>query len=270
MFRACIKKEVLEELRTKRFLRLTLLSIAMVMLTAIIIGVMSLISNLEITMAGQDPDMITTIMQMFEPTYYTFSMYFGAFMMTYFTIICIIMLMTTISKEISQNKWILPISAGILPKTIISAKLLVKSISILLAEIIAMIIHFIVAMILFEATATFGIGNLLLSYVGILVFSVFMSVLTMCINAISKKGWISAIIPIVLLILGTTTMESILVDGTPIIAYTPFMFYELAINPSLSLNATHWIVSSIGLIVVLSMMVVWAIFSTRVKPSNEE
>ena len=122
------------------------------MLTAMIIGIMALVSKLEITMAGQDSDTITAIMQMFEPTYATYSMYFGAFMMTYFTIICIVMNMSAISKEITQNKWVVPISAGILPETMIFAKLIVRAISVMISEFIAMILHFIFAIILFDYT----------------------------------------------------------------------------------------------------------------------
>ena len=268
MFKNCIKKELLEELRTKRFLRITLLAISMVILTALIIGIMALVSKLEITMAGQDSDTITAIMQMFEPTYATYSMYFGAFMMTYFTIICIVLNMSAISKEITQNKWVVPISAGILPETMISAKLIVRAISVIVSEFVAMIIHFLFAIILFDSTPAFGIDNLLLSYLAILIFTAFMVVATISINAISKKGWLSAMLPIVFLIVGTTTLESILVGSTPMIAFTPFMFYELAINTSLTLNAVHWISASVSLVVVSAGLVTWAILSSRVKPNT--
>ena len=268
MFKNCIKKEILEELRTKRFIRITLLAISMVFLTAMIIGIMALVSKLDITMAGQDSDVISTIMQMFQPTYATYAMYFGAFMMTYFTIICIVMNMSAISKEITQNKWIVPISAGILPETMTSAKLIVRSISVIISEIIAMILHFVMALILFDSTAEFGVGNLMLSYLAITVSTVFMVVVTISINAISKKGWLSAMLPIVFLIVGTTTLESILVGSTPMIAYTPFMFYELALNTSLVLKPVHWLSATISLLAIVAGLVSWAILSSRVKPNT--
>ena len=270
MFKACIKKEIFEELRTKRFLRLSLLATAMTVLTAMIIGIMSLVSKLDITVAGQEADTITAIMQMFQPNYATFAMYFGAFMMTYFTIICIVMNMSVISKEIAQNKWILPISAGILPETMISAKLIVKTISVIVAEMVGIILHFLIAIICFEPINDFGIGSLLLTYLAIIVFSMFMIVLTICINAISKKSWLSAALPIILLIVGSTTLESILVGSTPMIVYTPFVFYELAINPGVAVGAVQWLSAIVSMAIVLVGMVVWAILSSRVKPGQRE
>ena len=162
----------------------------------------------------------------------------------------------------------MPISAGILPETMISAKLIVRTISVMISELIAMILHFVFALILFDPTATFGVGNLLLTYLAILVFTAFMVVVTISINAISKKGWLSAMLPIVFLIVGTTTLESILVGNTPMIAYTPFMFYELAINISLKLSLVHWLSASISMLVVIGGFVTWAILSSRVKPNT--
>ena len=49
MFKNCLKKEILEELRTKRFLRFVLISLGMVILTLMIIGVMSLVSKMDLS-----------------------------------------------------------------------------------------------------------------------------------------------------------------------------------------------------------------------------
>lgn len=270
MFKACLKKEVLEELRTKRFLRYTLLAFGMVVLTLMIIGIMSAVSKLNINLEGEEQEVVNTIMGMFDPTYQNFAMYFGTFMMTYFTIIYIVMLMSVVSKEISQNKWILPISAGIVPQTLISAKIIVKTLSIVLAEILAIIFHFLCAVLMFNPTDTFGLGSLFIVYSGIIMFTILMAVVTITINAISKRSWVSAVISICLLILGTTILESVLINTTPIIAYTPFLFYELAINPTISLNAGCYVVAVITYVLTIGGTTLWAILSTRIKPNGDK
>ena len=270
MFKACLKKEFLEEVRTKRFLRYILIACGMVFLSVFIMGIMAVVAKFDIPFEAEDQEIMSSLMTMFDPTYQNFAMYFGTFIMTYFTIIYIIMLMGVVSKDISQNKWILPISAGIMPETMISAKLIVKTLSIVIAEVLAIIIHFVCAISMFESTEIFGIGHLFVVYGGIVLFTIFMAVFTMAINAISKKPWVSAVTAICTLIIGTIILESIVVGGTPIIAFTPFLFYELSINPIIELKAVHYIVSlSLWVLFVVGLSF-GAIFSTKIKPKKDK
>ena len=62
-------------------------------------------SKFDIPFEAEDQEIMSSLMTMFDPTYQNFAMYFGTFIMTYFTIIYIIMLMGVVSKDISQNKW---------------------------------------------------------------------------------------------------------------------------------------------------------------------
>ena len=267
MFKNCLKKEILEELRTKRFLRFVLISLGMVILTLMIIGVMSLVSKMDLSDSIKD-DQMSALMPMFEPTFSNFSMYFGTFMMTYFNIVLIIMMMSVVSKEISQNKWVLPLSTGILPENIILAKLIVKTLSVVVAEILAIIVHFIFAITMFDAMPSFDILDLLTSYLGIILFTMFVSVLTISINAVFKKGWVSAAISLTILIMGSTILEAIAVGGGTLICYTPLAFYEIAINPMVKLTTTHWLVSMGTWIVSLVLLVLLAISKCKIKPQK--
>lgn len=265
VFKECLKKEFLEEIRTKKFLKYCLYACGMVILALVVFAMMSMVSNFE---TSGENDMMSMVKEMFATTYQNYTMYFCTFIMTYFTLIYIIMIMNVIGKEISQNKWILPISAGILPENMISAKLIVKTLSIVCAEILAIILHFLTMILFFKSSATFGLGYVFLSYLGIILFTIFMAILTLSINAISKKGWVSALISISLLIVGTTILESIAVSGSPLITYTPFLFYELALNPTVSTTVTSWLISIITYLGIMVAMCVWAIFSNKLKPNK--
>lgn len=267
VFKACFKKEFLEEIRTKKFLRYSLFACGMVVLALFVFAMMSLVSKIDIE---ESNEMMGALKDLFELTYANYTMYFCTFMISYFTLIYIIMIMNSISKEISQNKWILPISAGILPENMIFAKLIVKTLSLVCAEILAMILHFTTLLIFFKSTGGYGVPNVLLAYLGLILFTVFMSVLTLSINAISKKGWVSALVSISLLIVGTTILENIVISGKQLITFTPFMFYEMAYNPSLTLNAMQWLISIFTYLIVIAGLVVWAIFSNKIKPTKNE
>lgn len=268
MFKACCKKEILEEWRTKRFLRLSLFAVAMVVYALIILVLMKFITKFAVT--DDSDNFMGTLTTMFEFTYLNYTMYFVSFMITYYSIIYIIMLMRAFSKEISQGKWILPISAGILPETMTSAKILVKCLSVICAELVAIILHLVTLLLFFKPQVGFGIGNVFLCYLGIIVFSLFMSNLTITINSISKRGWVSALTSICILILGTSILENIKVKDKLLINFTPMLYYELAQNPAIKVSAIEYIVGTVSLVAITFLMTFLSIKLNKVKPINKD
>lgn len=269
MFKACIKKEFLDELRTKRFFKFCLFSVGMVIFTMIMFGMMTVVSRFTETYTSiEGGEMVGMLQELFQLTFQNSSMYFASFMVSYFTIIYMIMIMNLFGKEITQNKWLLPISAGISTKDMILSKILVKTLSLIISVIIAIVLHFLLTIIFFSPTATFGYGQLWLAYLGLILLNVFLVTLILTLNAITKKGWLGITVGLCLIIIGTLMLQSIKVGNTTLITYTPLVFYEIVMNPTITLNALQVSISMVTYALVLVGLVVWAVFSNKIKPNK--
>lgn len=265
VFKACLKKEVLEEVRTKRFFYLLGLMVGIV---ALVYLMMAIMQGLNLMLDETTSEEISVVLNMFDFNYYSAYLMFSSFVVTYFSIVSIIMLMRNISKEIQDKKWITPISSGISPSVMIGAKIAVKVLSVAFACFLGCLLHFIITIstcsALQSSTISFGIGDLLLGYFCLIMIIIFISTLTICVNAISKKAWVSAVVGLIVLIFVTTILESISVDGNLLITYTPLVFYEVGLTNA-TLGVAQWVIGSVSYVLVLGVLIFFAIHTSKIK-----
>lgn len=268
-YKACVKKELLEQWRTGKFFIFTGIGIAMAVLAFATLGMMEAIKAFGIDMGG--------MASMFSPTFANGTMMFMSFMQAYFYIPVLIMIMAVVSKELKAKKWTLPISCGISPSAMIAAKFTVVVGSVLLASIISILFHFGLTMLLSNFFMTpqvswaTDIANMLRSYGYFLFFTLFITIVTISINAITKKGWPALAITIPMIILLPTIFSVIMVGGQDLASYTPFFFLNqisdatfLMGGPTFTQTTAQWVSSYFSTIIISGLLIFWAIKSTRI------
>ncbi|MFA6860527.1 MAG: hypothetical protein WCR30_03985 [Clostridia bacterium] len=268
-FKACLKKEFIEQFRTGKFLIFTVIGIGMAFLAFLTIGMMQAINELGLDMGEMAAN--------FEPTFLNGTMMFMAYMQSYFYIPIIIMVIGCVSKEIKLKKWTLPISCGISPSKMIAAKFVVVVSSVVVASIIAMLFHFALTLLLslffMRPTINFvsDIGNMFRNYGLFTVFTIFLMIMIISMNAITKKIWPGIVLAVGIIILLPTILNTIIVGGENLINYTPFFYLNEVSKASYMLptgNASpsplQWISSSLSTIGISALFVFFAIKSTRI------
>ena len=76
---------------------------------------------------------------------------------------------------------------------------------------------------------------------------------------------------IVMLILGTSVMQTIdMGAGKTFIMYTPYAFYDLSYTVAsfAKMGALEWVLASLTYVVVISLMLLWAVKSNKIKASK--
>jgi len=272
-FTACMKKDWLETTRTYKFWVMMLCAVGMAFLTLLLLVIMDIAGIGEISeIAGED------IAILFRNSYFNSVSFFASFITTYFMLIMVILFCSSISKEITSKKWLTPVSAGIKPRNLILSKILTTFYSIMGALIVGCLVHLLVTVLYcspqpedFTGTV-YQIQDLLYCYAMLLVFTAFMCLLTVILNAIIKKGWIVATIIIVFLVLFPEVLGSIMVGDATLVSYSPFLFMYQGLPESFStgitipaVTTTQWIVSSGVTAVIIGALLIGAIFSNKVK-----
>lgn len=268
MFKACLKKDWLEQIRSGKFFIFLALGVGIAVfsiLSSFIVG--TIMADVEF---GSEP-MLEELNSMFSKDYAASLTYFMSFMISYFTIILICMVMNVVGKEIKAKKWIAPMCSGVTPENMILSKIIVLSIVTLISVVCGCVIHFVFTVVLFDPTPLVGAATLLKSYGVFIVFALFTTVVAICINAITKKGWVAPLVMIGMLILGSSIMQSIqMAEGKTFIMYTPYAFYDLSMSvTSFSLMGTlEWVLASVTYVAVIALMIVWAVKSNKIKASK--
>ena len=144
-FVACLKKDFLEAIRTKRLWYIIGISIGMVVLLAMSMVIINM-ANLE-SLTGQGDTALDEMLSIFNNSYLSSMAMFGSFMGTYFLLVSVILFGMIIPKEIKNKQWVNPISAGIKPQYLIASKLIISVASVLFALIIGCLLHLIFTLI---------------------------------------------------------------------------------------------------------------------------
>ena len=268
MFKACFKKDWLEQVRNGKLFIFLAMGVGIALfsvLSTFIVG--TIMADVDL---GGDV-MIEQLESMFTKDYAASLMYFMSFMVSYFAIILIIMVMNVINKEIKNKKWIAPMCSGVSPENMILSKILVTTLSVLIGVVSGCLAHFLFTIILFKPTEAVGAINLFQSYGVFVLFTIFTTVITMCINAITKKGWVSPLIMIAMLILGTSIMQVVQITSTTtLIMYTPYAFYDLSMTFSsfAAMGKIEWVISSLTYVLVTMLMLYFAVKSNKIKASK--
>ena len=268
-FKACLKKEYLETVRGKKFYSLLALSVGMALFAMLYVLVMQLLKGVVDTNSEAGSQMSI----MFEKSYMVGITFFQAFMQSYFFIVLVIVFANSISKQIKNKQWILPINAGMKPRNLILSKIVVSCVSVLICYLAGALLNFIFVISYCEPMGA-TISDLLVSYLCGLVFIEFVVVVTISLNAISKKMWV----PIVAVFAGFILINAILgnvilrvVDGVSITIsdFTPFLFQSVAMAGGLMPYPWYaWLSATITMVAIALGLIVWAMFSNKVKPDK--
>lgn len=261
MFKACLKKEFLEAKRTKNFYMI--LGIA-VSLALFVIFTVTMISLLQEHISAEQ---LGDFAFMFESGYGSSSMYFSSFMSTYFMIIVIIFFCGTISKEINSKQWILPINSGVKPRNLIGAKIVSSTITVTISYIFAALTHFILTVLLVEKA---GLTNMYLVrlYLYLLIFTIFITIMLVSLNAITKNRWLPVTISLLTLIVLPELFASINIGGHAFVTFTPLGFYSIVMNSFNSIPTftfLQWFCMSASTIIISVGLIIWALHSTKIK-----
>ena len=268
MFSACLKKDILEQFRRKKFYIFLALAIGIAFLSIFSTFLISTImKSIDLSEMGDMGEMVG----IFGDDYYASISTFMSYMITYFIIVVTCMVMNAISKEIKNKVWVAPMCSGIKSSHMILSKIIAYTLSTVTTAIAACLVHLIFTVILFQPSEMATVGNLFACYGTFLLFLIFTVVVTMSINAISKRGWVAPVIMITLLILGTSVMQIVEIgEFTTLIMYTPYAFYDLCYNiPSFAaMGALEWVVSSLTYVGIIVLMLTLAISSNKIKASK--
>ncbi|MCL2771284.1 MAG: ABC transporter permease [Firmicutes bacterium] len=299
-FAACFKKEVMENLRTHKLLIFVGIGVGIVLFAFITLLMMWGINELV-----EDFDEFGQIMQMFDLNYMSSTMMFTSYMITYLTIVAVVLFRNLISKEIKDKKWILPMQAGINSRNIILARILVNLLTVLVAIAICCLLHFALTMAICKPldvtkdgwdhlVGQFGageqIGTMFLSYLFMMLAIVFYCIITIALNAMTKKQWLAILIPLFILMVIETVFNMVhyrsgdFVNGVEITYalanWTPLLFSSQAVA-MLPLSGqhyasvvivqpttAHWVVASNTLVLISAALIAGCVLLNRVKASK--
>jgi len=287
-FLIIVKKDIREVWRTKRFLLYALIALAMVLFTYMILGIMQIVVN-HAEFSGSAG---LHAQAMFAMTVDNATGFFMTFMMAYFLIAVVIFTRNIISKEIAENKWTLPLQAGIKPWKLILSKILVYVSAILIAAIIAALLHLVLTVIfcrpeihsavtseqdprmalspdgepfvhIYNIGWAMAIGRMFTNFGHMIVGLLFISVCTLTINAITKKGWVAILVPLLLIIVAPMPFAFINVGDYSLLYYTPFIFFN-TVESGQTGGWLEYLISSFITIGIIIALIVWAIRSGKV------
>lgn len=264
---ACFKKDYMETVRTSKFWIMLACSLGIAAIIMIIFVVMDLMGF------GESSGAFSVVL---KPNFYNSTNFFAAFMSTYFIIIMVIMYCNFIGKEITTKKWLNPISSGIKIRNMLISRLTMAFVAIVVAFLAGCVFHFVFTITYCTSggigSVVFEIPNILRSYGLMLVYVVFIALMTLTLNAMLRRGVTVAVIVIVSMILIPEVLGAIQVGEQTLVNYTPFAFMNEAIPSSFgglgstgSLGATEWIVSSIMTAVLCIVMCIGAIARNKIK-----
>ncbi len=264
---ACFKKDYMETVRTSRFWIMLASSLGIAAIVMVILVVMDLMGFGEAS---------GSLSVMLKPNFYNSTNLFNAVMSTYFIIIMVVMYCNFIGKEITTKKWLNPISSGIKTRNMVISRLTTGFLSIIIAFIVGCMLHFIFTISYCESggagTTVFEIPNILRSYGLMLVYVVFISLMTLTLNAMLRRGTTVAVIVIVSMILIPEILGAIQVGEQTLVNYTPFAFMNEAIPQSFaglgssnSLGVAEWITSSLITAALCIGMSIGAISKSKIK-----
>lgn len=257
MFKACLKKDYLDQKRTNKFLMNVLVAVGMAAFTFLTMAIM------KVT-ASQYGEMPAEFSNMFSLTYSSSLTLYMSFMVVYFSLVYIFRIKGTISKERKDKKWILPISAGIPPQKMIASKIVINIASILLAVVVASAFHFVGTIIFFKANLE--AWKLLVAYIFFAIFTAFIVVLTVCVDAISNKPLVSTLVPILLIMVGGNILSPIKIGNSNLLNYSPFLF---SISDSVTnmgaFSFGEWFSAGLSTVIISAVLIFFALKSDTIK-----
>ena len=262
--KATLKKEFLEVLRTGKFWIYLGTGIGIVFMAVMQFFMMEILLSFK-----GIADQMAGMTAIFEMTYSNALIQYMSTMVLLFVIMVIIMTMRIVSKELRDKKWTLPICSGIKPSHMIASKLIVHTAAIAIAFIAASLFHMILTVIFF--TADISLLDVLYYYGMFLVFLIFITVLTISLNAIIKIGWLTAVISVFILIFVSSIFGMIPVGDSVLSNFSPFLFMDLQGGIALGMSKKPWyeyLSASLSTIVIMAGMIFWAIKSSKVSAEN--
>ena len=266
--KACLKKDFIELLKTKKWYALLAASIGSAFLSLLVIVFFKVLQNSGVDVSSfigiEDP----SVASLFSITYSSSFMYFAIYICTYFAIIMIVLYGGIFSKEIKDKKWVMPLSCGIRAENLVLSKIIVNLIGLVVLLLAGCLINFVTTILLCESGGL-AIGSLLLLYLMMIVFMVFMYLLTICLNAITKSTKISVIVSIVCLILLPEVLSMFKVANITFINFTPFLFNQIVLMggavPLNAYSALEYIIASAVTCGVSVLLVILSISFNKIK-----
>ncbi len=261
VFAACLKKEYIELRRTKTFYSILGLALGVAVLSIIYVLSMTFFKE-YISVDGLDE-----IALFFEKNYRSSTGYFMAFMITYFFLVIVIVYSNSISKQINNKLWLLPINSGILPGYMIGAKIIVASAGVCVCYMLSCALHFVLTILLTDSGGL-AASFMIFSYLSYLVYLLFTVVMTISLNAITKKRWVPILTMLVLSILFSQLLSAIVIAGTNLVYYTPLAFYSLAtqfMTGTVTLTWLQWVSASLTTVFLAGGFLIWAFNSNKIK-----
>lgn len=255
-FKACLKKEFLETIRTKKFYINLGLAIFISILSVVYVIIMSIIKEyLPVENLGP-------IARFFEKSYLASINFFASFIISYFLLLTVFYNCAAISKPIGQKQWVLPINSGMKPGILIGAKIIMEIFSAVFCLIISFILHGILTVI-FCNPGTILFQDFLISYLFLTIGIIFALILTITLNAITKKRWVPVVTVLILVMIVTNVLESIVIGGESLVSYTPLAFFAFSGIPSLDL--WQWLTSLLSTFLLCAGLIIWSALSNKIK-----
>lgn len=260
-FKACLNKEFKEGLRTKKFYITLFSAIGFAILGIVDVVIMSLLKDVL------SAENLGELASLFENNYSASLNFYCSFMISYFLIIIVIFNSGNISNQIKKKQWILPINAGIKVSNLIASNIIMSILEVVFSIIVSSLIHLVLTVIVCKPE-NITVINLLVGYLALIISMSVATTLTITLNAVSKKRWVSVTIVLTLYIVIASIFDSIYVAGKPLSTYTPFAFYYMSMQSAFSLpsyTVWQWLFSILTTLLICGVMIVWAVSKNKVK-----
>lgn len=183
--------------------------------------------------------------------------FFTGSMSAYFVIPMIFMLMGSVSKEMKEKKWLLPICNGMDNKKMILSKCIVNALIPTAFAFIGGLLAIACGYIFFDNMASLTFFDLFLQVLTMSVNVLFYAVMTISLSALTKRYILSAGIPMLLIMVASNILGEL-----NAICYTPFLFSVYSVG--MEVLWWQWLIATAGVIIVDGALVMASMFKKRV------
>ena len=223
MLNSCLKKDFKALTREgKNYILLIAPIVFAIFSILLLVAINAIISNVDTSSLDEDMQLIYNL---FEANYSMSLTFFSQFIVTYYTIILIVIVRNSCSREIKKNQWVLPMNAGISPRDLFVSKLISNLIWIIGSIFVASIINMLFTLTFCKPNG-FSIGMVFYNYLTNILFIGMITVILICIDYMTKKGFIGAIIVAIICFLLPDILSYIAItSSTTLLNYTPLSWY---------------------------------------------
>ena len=246
---ACLRKEWLELVRTKKILFYVIFPVAALLF------VLFTVVAMDWAMQQLDAE-VSGLMGTFKSLEGMMT-YYVSMLLTYYVIITMILQSGSTAKEIKRRQWLLPANAGIRRRNIVLAKIVVLGLVTVIPAFLGLYLSIFVGWAAFGNPTNLGFGDVAATTLGALLTLIIVTVATTSLSAITERTGATAAIVICGYLVGDMILSPFMA-----VFYTPFAFEQIALSVGSAAEVTvaQWISAGLTTLLLLGGLIYWALY----------